>query len=134
MPVICGAREPAVGLLTWRRVMPTLLATASRLKGMPVLPSSQPRTSVQPCMLQVSVLGVPEVVQVYEWSVAPPVAANDVQLPAPQGAEPRQATKLLSHLGSATPRGSCERCAWLFTLQKQGVVFGASHEHPPAKA
>src|SRR3954471_11586140 len=115
--------------------MPTLVATASRLKVMLVLPRSALTRSVEALIEQVRVAGIPAVAQLRDSTViAPAIAVAVVQGAAPHGAAVRQATKPLSHLASATLHGSWEGWPWLFVLQRHGVVSGGSHEQLPANA
>src|SRR5438477_7855879 len=108
MPEICGAFDDAVGLLTLRNVMPTLRATASKLM---VIPGSKSRA--EPLTSQVSVLGVPDTVQLYECSAAPAVRVTLVQNGAPQAPDARQDTNAESQrapeIGSAGLQGSSDR-------------------------
>src|SRR5256885_6029834 len=108
MPEISGAFDDAVGLLTLRKVIPTLLATASKLI---VIRGSNSR--LEPLTSQVSVLGLPDTVQLYEGSAAPPVRVTLVQNGAPQAPDARQDTNAESQrapeVGSAGLQGSSDR-------------------------
>src|SRR5438105_5192406 len=137
MPEICGAFDVALGLLTVRNVMPTLRATAFKLI---VIPGSKSRA--EPFTSQLSVLGVPATLQLYECSAAPAVRVSVVQNAAPQAPEARQATNAESQrapeTGSLGLHGSAERCPCELTVQRQGAGNSdpatTSQVHGPAKA
>src|SRR5438105_15787259 len=111
MPLIAGAIGCAT---TFFQVMPTLAAAASTLNVIHVVPPKSCARVMEVFRVQVSVLGVPDIVQLDdEWRLTPPVCVIAVQLAAVQPAfvVARQETNAGSQRGSLAA-----------TVQKVGAV------------